>query len=73
MNPTDGAIAKKLGVRRETVNRRRRWKPGLQAWLYDQMGRRALGLKPIVDRRVPHLALRGRIEPLPMIEANPCE
>jgi hypothetical protein len=59
LNPSDSVIAKKLGVRRETVNRWRRRKPGLRQWLYDQIGQHAVDLKPLVDRRVTHLALSG--------------
>lgn len=59
VNPTDNAIAKKLSVRRETVNRWRRLRPDLWAWVCDRVGGFAESLRPMVDRRVTHLAIQG--------------
>jgi len=58
-NPSDGVIAKKLDVRRETINRWRRRNPKLREWLYRQIGQTAVSLRPLVDRRVMQLALLG--------------
>ena len=57
--PSDGVIAKRLGVRRETINRWRRRNPGLRAWLFENIGRNALELQPFVDRRVAQQAIAG--------------
>lgn len=60
--PTDGVIAKRLNVRRETINRWRRRNGRLRAWLYEQIGRHAAELKPFVDRRVAQQAMAGSPE-----------
>lgn len=57
--PSDGVIAKRLGVCRETINRWRRRNPRLRAWLFEQIGRYAAELKPFVDRRVAQQAIAG--------------
>ena len=46
-------------MRRETINRWRRQNAGLRAWLFEQIGRNALELKPFVDRRVAQQAIAG--------------
>lgn len=61
-NPTDGVIAALLKVRRETINRWRRRKPGLRRWLQEQLGATAESLKPLVDRRVAQLAITGSVD-----------
>ena len=57
--PTDGVIAKRLQVRRETINRWRRRNPRLRTWLFEHIGQNALELKPFVDRRVAQQAIAG--------------
>ncbi len=64
LNPTDTVIAQKLTrgdrrVHRETVNRWRRQNLALRLWLFEQLGRTAAELRPLVDRRVTALAIRG--------------
>lgn len=62
VNPSDTVIAKKLGVRRETINRWRRLNVELWRWVYEHIGQRAIDLKPLVDRRVYQLAMSGSPE-----------
>ena len=57
--PTDGVIAKRLNVRRETINRWRRRNSQLRAWLFERIGQHAVELKPLVDRRVAQQAIAG--------------
>jgi hypothetical protein len=59
INPTDAVIAKRLGVRRETISRWRRRNARLRAWLYEALGERASELRAFVDRRVTQLAISG--------------
>lgn len=60
--PSDAVIAKKLGVRRETICRWRRRNGALRQWLATSIGGDALEMRPFVDRRVTHLALQGSPE-----------
>ena len=53
---------KKLGVTRETINRWRGRSTQVWRWVHDHTGRRALELKPLVDRRVTELAISGSPE-----------
>lgn len=62
VNPSDTVIAKKLGVTRETINRWRGRSTQVWRWVHDHTGRRALELKPLVDRRVTELAISGSPE-----------
>jgi hypothetical protein len=62
VSPTDGVIAKRLNVRRETVNRWRRLNPPLWAWLRAQVSHTIEELRPFVDRRIAQLALQGSPE-----------
>ncbi len=62
VNPTDAAIAKKVGVQRETITRWRRGNPQLWNWVYENIGEAAVALKPLVDRRVAELAKSGSAE-----------
>ena len=58
-NPSDPVIAKKLGVRRETICRWRRRNPEMFDWVLERVQRHAERLRPFVDRRVTHLAIQG--------------
>lgn len=58
----DAVIAKKLGVRRESICRWRRRNPALCRWLATTIGGAALEARPFVDRRVTYLALQGSVE-----------
>jgi len=62
VNPSDTVIAKRLGVTRETINRWRGRSTQVWRWVHDHIGRRALELKPLVDRRVTELAISGSPE-----------
>lgn len=60
--PTDAVIAKKIGVRRESVCRFRARRPDVMEWIYEKVGNGALLLRPLVDRRVAQLAISGSVE-----------
>jgi hypothetical protein len=55
-------IAKKLGVRRETVCRWRRRNPALRQWLANEIRAEVAQAKPFVDMRVTVQAMRGNPE-----------
>jgi hypothetical protein len=62
VKPTDGVIAKKVGVQRETINRWRRQNSALRNWIFEQIGHYAAERRPFVDRRIAHLAESGSVE-----------
>lgn len=62
VKPTDGVIAKKVGVQRETINRWRRQNSALREWIFERIGHHAAERRPFVDRRVAHLAEAGSVE-----------
>jgi hypothetical protein len=59
---SDGVIAKRLNVRRETVCRWRRRNPALRQWLANEIRAEVAQARPFVDMRVTVQAMRGSPE-----------